>query len=67
VNTNLHVTEAQARNLLRCVRYADILRDAYEHVDAKHTLPSHDAIRGLDAMLCAALERIRDLEQRNQR
>jgi hypothetical protein len=64
MNTNLHVTERQARDLLRCVRYSTMLRDAYEHVDARHSLPTDAEMRGLESMLLAALERIRDLEYR---
>lgn len=63
-NTNLHVTERQARDLLRCVRYADMLRDAYKAVDATNSLPDHARTRGLEAMLLSALDRIRELEQR---
>jgi hypothetical protein len=41
-----------------------MLRDAYEHVDARHSLPDSQAMHGLETMLLAALERIRDLEYR---
>lgn len=62
MNTNMHVNERQARDLLRCVRYAGVLRHAYDDVGAEHTLPDDPAIRGLEHMLLAALERIRDRE-----
>lgn len=62
VNTNMHVNRRQATGLLKCVRYSKMLRDAYEHVEATHSLPTEEELHGLETMLLAALERIRDKE-----
>lgn len=62
--TPVTLTARQAGDLLKCVRYSSMLRDAYEHVNAQHSLPSDGELRGLEQMLLAALERIRDLETR---
>lgn len=67
MNTNLHVTRRQATNLLKCVRYATLLRGAYEHVHADHSLPTDEELHGLETLLLAGLERIRELEVRNAR
>lgn len=64
MNTNLHVNARQARGLLKAVRYSRMLGDAYRSVDAPNSLPSDDELRGLETMLLAALERLRDQEQR---
>lgn len=61
--TNMHVNRRQATGLLKCVRYSIMLRDAYETVDAAHSLPSEEELHGLESMLTAALERIRDKER----
>ena len=63
MNTNLHVNARQARGLLKCVRYSRMLGDAYRTVDAPNSLPTPDELRGLETMLVAALERIRDKER----
>ena len=63
MNTNMHVNRRQATGLLKCVRYSVMLRDAYEHVEANHSLPYEEELRGLESMLLAALERIRDKER----
>lgn len=60
MNTNMHVNDRQAVDLLKCVRYSIMLRDAYESVEAQHSLPDENELRGLETMLLAALERIRD-------
>lgn len=60
MNTNLHVNERQALDLLKCVRYSMMLRDAYQAVDAAHSLPDEAALHGLETMLVAARARIRE-------
>ena len=55
MNTNLHATRPQVETLLRCVRIARGHR-----VDA----PADRQLYGAEQMLLAALERIRDQEQR---
>lgn len=62
MNTNLHVTEKQARDLLRCVRYAHVLRLKHDDLGIENTLPDDQHMHGLEQMLLAALERIRDRE-----
>jgi hypothetical protein len=72
-NTNMHVTEAQASSLLKCVRATMAVRDALtlgaeSAIDLGLVmLPSRAQLEGNAKMLCAALDRIRDLEQRNKR
>ena len=61
--TNMHVSRRQATGLLKCVRYSKMLRDAYEQVDATNSLPTEEELHGLESMLTAALERIRDKER----
>lgn len=58
--TPITVTRRQAADLLLCVRFAQ------EHGggDNLHDLPPLDALYGLERMMLAVLERIRDLEAR---
>lgn len=64
VNTNLHVTERQARVLLAAVRFTTLMRDAVTNTGAPASaLPELHKLKGAETMLIAALERIRDKER----
>jgi hypothetical protein len=56
VNTNLHIRLDQASGLLQCVRFAQEAGGG----DNLHDLPTLDRLFGLERMLQAAVERLRD-------
>ena len=54
--TNLHVRADQATGLLKCVQFAQEAGGG----DNMHDLPSLDRLYGLETMLRAAVDRLRE-------
>lgn len=65
MNTNMHLTEQQARTMLAAVRFTTLMRDSIDRLDTGYpnALPELNRLKGAETMLIAAIERIRDKER----
>lgn len=67
MNTNMHLTEQQARTMLAAVRFTALMRVTIDGLEAltgrTNALPELHKLKGAETMLIAAIERIRDKER----